>query len=215
MRRLRPWLAARLELPIGPLFCVIDGPTRGRPWRRTGGRPERRWCPTSPSRCRPIRQRADVPVPAAPRRALLDRRCGPPERRLSRDQARATASLRGRELPRRIAGASPCSARACDLSRGWARGIPVPRPSRGGRVAVSQQPRARALERPGSDGVRRTQHQGAPVRRREVRRALSFAIDRDAAVEADGGSHFAARPARWCRPTSSATGATARTRPAE
>jgi site-specific recombinase XerD len=27
-----PWLAARVELPIGPLFCVIDGPTRGRPW---------------------------------------------------------------------------------------------------------------------------------------------------------------------------------------
>jgi hypothetical protein len=22
-----PWLAARVELPVGPLFCVIDGPT--------------------------------------------------------------------------------------------------------------------------------------------------------------------------------------------
>jgi len=30
--QLGPWLAARVELPIGPLFCVIDGPTRGRPW---------------------------------------------------------------------------------------------------------------------------------------------------------------------------------------
>jgi site-specific recombinase XerD len=30
--QLRPWLAARVELPVGPLFCVIDGPTRGRPW---------------------------------------------------------------------------------------------------------------------------------------------------------------------------------------
>jgi len=30
--QLRPWLAARLDLPIGPLFCVIAGPTRGRPW---------------------------------------------------------------------------------------------------------------------------------------------------------------------------------------
>ena len=29
--QLRPWLAARIELPVGPLFCVIDGPTRGRP----------------------------------------------------------------------------------------------------------------------------------------------------------------------------------------
>jgi integrase len=30
--QLRPWLTARLELPVGPLFCIIDGPTRGRPW---------------------------------------------------------------------------------------------------------------------------------------------------------------------------------------
>jgi site-specific recombinase XerD len=30
--QLRPWLTARAELPIGPLLCVIDGPTRGRPW---------------------------------------------------------------------------------------------------------------------------------------------------------------------------------------
>ena len=30
--QLGPWLAARVELPVGPLFCVIDGPTRGRPW---------------------------------------------------------------------------------------------------------------------------------------------------------------------------------------
>jgi site-specific recombinase XerD len=29
---LRPWLTVRAELPVGPLFCVIDGPTRGRPW---------------------------------------------------------------------------------------------------------------------------------------------------------------------------------------
>jgi site-specific recombinase XerC len=30
--QLYPWVAARSELPIGPLFCVIDGPTRGRAW---------------------------------------------------------------------------------------------------------------------------------------------------------------------------------------
>jgi len=30
--QLRPWLTARTELPVGPLFCIIDGPTRGRPW---------------------------------------------------------------------------------------------------------------------------------------------------------------------------------------
>ena len=31
--QLRPWLDLRLELPVGPLFCVINGPTRGRPGR--------------------------------------------------------------------------------------------------------------------------------------------------------------------------------------
>jgi integrase len=30
--QLRPCLNAALELPVGPLFCIIDGPTRGRPW---------------------------------------------------------------------------------------------------------------------------------------------------------------------------------------
>jgi site-specific recombinase XerD len=36
--QLRPWLAARAELPIGPLFCVIDGATRGRAWSSSGVR---------------------------------------------------------------------------------------------------------------------------------------------------------------------------------
>jgi len=30
--QLRPWATARTELPVGHLFCIIDGPTRGRPW---------------------------------------------------------------------------------------------------------------------------------------------------------------------------------------
>src|SRR4051794_22626989 len=32
-QELQRWLASRLELPVGPLFCIINGPTRGR--RRT------------------------------------------------------------------------------------------------------------------------------------------------------------------------------------
>jgi site-specific recombinase XerD len=40
--QLRPWLAARRELPAGPLFCIIDGPTRGRPWASAGVRRELR-----------------------------------------------------------------------------------------------------------------------------------------------------------------------------
>jgi site-specific recombinase XerD len=39
---LAPWLACRAELPVGALFCVIDGPTRGRPWSATAVRGELR-----------------------------------------------------------------------------------------------------------------------------------------------------------------------------
>ncbi len=38
--QLRPWLAARVELPAGPLLCVIDGPTHGRPWSAAAVRTE-------------------------------------------------------------------------------------------------------------------------------------------------------------------------------
>ena len=37
---LRPWLAARKELPVGPLFCIIDGRTRGRAWSAAAVRSE-------------------------------------------------------------------------------------------------------------------------------------------------------------------------------
>ncbi len=36
------WLERRVELPIGPLFCVIDGSTRGRSWSATAVRAELR-----------------------------------------------------------------------------------------------------------------------------------------------------------------------------
>lgn len=36
--QLRPWLEVRVSLPIGPLFCVISGPTRGRPWSSSQAR---------------------------------------------------------------------------------------------------------------------------------------------------------------------------------
>jgi site-specific recombinase XerD len=38
--QLRPWLTVRAELPVGPLFCIIDGPTRGRPWSGAAVRSE-------------------------------------------------------------------------------------------------------------------------------------------------------------------------------
>jgi hypothetical protein len=36
---LQLWLNARLELPVGPLFCIIDGPTRGRAWSGAAAAP--------------------------------------------------------------------------------------------------------------------------------------------------------------------------------
>src|SRR5919109_1608956 len=38
--QLSPWLESRVELPVGPLFCIIDGPTRGRSWSSAGVRVE-------------------------------------------------------------------------------------------------------------------------------------------------------------------------------
>ena len=40
---LAPWLACRAELPVGALFCVIDGPTRGGRGRRPRPRELRRY----------------------------------------------------------------------------------------------------------------------------------------------------------------------------
>ena len=37
---LEPWVADRAQLPVGPLFCVIDGPTRGRAWSASSARIE-------------------------------------------------------------------------------------------------------------------------------------------------------------------------------
>lgn len=39
---LRPWIEQRTLLPIGALFCVVDGPTRGRPWSGSAARAQLR-----------------------------------------------------------------------------------------------------------------------------------------------------------------------------
>jgi site-specific recombinase XerD len=39
---LQRWIDVRLELPVGPLFCVINGATRGRPWSPAAARAELR-----------------------------------------------------------------------------------------------------------------------------------------------------------------------------
>jgi integrase len=40
--QLEPWFHARVELPVGPLFCIVNGPTRGRPWAGAAARTELR-----------------------------------------------------------------------------------------------------------------------------------------------------------------------------
>jgi site-specific recombinase XerD len=37
-QQLQPWLDCRIELPVGALLCVIDGPTAGRPWSPSAAR---------------------------------------------------------------------------------------------------------------------------------------------------------------------------------
>jgi len=37
---LEPWLADRAQLPVGSLFCVVDGLTRGRAWSASSARIE-------------------------------------------------------------------------------------------------------------------------------------------------------------------------------
>jgi hypothetical protein len=36
------WLEPRMAMPVGPLLCVIDGPTRGRPWASDSARAQLR-----------------------------------------------------------------------------------------------------------------------------------------------------------------------------
>ena len=38
--QVRPWVSVRAELLPGPLFCIIDGPTCGRPWSSASVRRE-------------------------------------------------------------------------------------------------------------------------------------------------------------------------------
>jgi integrase len=57
--QLRPWLAARVDFPVGPLFCILDGPTRGRAWSGAGLRVELR---RLAAQAGPVRA-----APAAPR----------------------------------------------------------------------------------------------------------------------------------------------------
>jgi integrase/recombinase XerD len=51
-QELQPWLTSRLELPVGPPFCVVTGPTRGRRWSTAAARNEMRNAAASAGVCR-------------------------------------------------------------------------------------------------------------------------------------------------------------------
>src|SRR4051812_40445445 len=63
--QLRPWLDARVGLPGGPLFCVIDRPPPGRPWSRANARVEFAGSPPKPV---PGAASRRAPTPPRPRR---------------------------------------------------------------------------------------------------------------------------------------------------
>jgi Phage integrase family len=77
--QLAPWLDVRVELPVGPLFCVVNGATRGRPWAAAAAR-------TTPTRSRWPRGRAADrhPTPARPHQPRHHLRL-PPGHRQHRD----------------------------------------------------------------------------------------------------------------------------------
>jgi hypothetical protein len=78
---LSPWVTKCVELPPGPLFSIIAGPTRGRPWPQTGV-PE----PAPPTRRPGRRAQARRAAPAPPRPG---RRAGARGRTAERDPAPA------------------------------------------------------------------------------------------------------------------------------
>jgi site-specific recombinase XerD len=41
-QQLQPWLSVRVELPVGPVFCIISGPTLGRAWSASAARAQLR-----------------------------------------------------------------------------------------------------------------------------------------------------------------------------
>ena len=41
-QQLQPWFETRLELPVGPLFCIVSGATRGRHWANAAARADLR-----------------------------------------------------------------------------------------------------------------------------------------------------------------------------
>jgi integrase len=57
-QQLDPWLQLRTTLPVGALFCVLRGPTRGRPWAPAGVRSQLHYA--AASRCQASLRAASI-----------------------------------------------------------------------------------------------------------------------------------------------------------
>lgn len=78
-KHIEPWQQHRVEMPVGPFLCVIDGPTRGRGRSPTGARTElrqlaaqagvrRRFAPNQPRHAHAVEMaREAVPLPVIQR----------------------------------------------------------------------------------------------------------------------------------------------------
>ena len=107
--QLRPWLTARADLPVGALFCVIDGPTRGRAWSvcappapprpRARARPRRRGAEHHPAPARSRQPRHHLDLPAGHRHRGDHRRRPQPARADDVRHRRSAALTTWRERP--------------------------------------------------------------------------------------------------------------------
>ena len=66
--QLQPWLAVRRQLPVGPLFCVVTGATRGRGWLNAAALRQA-------AAAAGVRRRFAAPAPACPRCRARTRGC--------------------------------------------------------------------------------------------------------------------------------------------
>ena len=64
--QLAPWRDVRVELPVRPLFCVVNGPTRGRPWAAAAARTELRRVAARPA-CGDASRRTNCATPTPSR----------------------------------------------------------------------------------------------------------------------------------------------------
>jgi integrase len=78
--QLQPWLAVRVALPVGPLLCILTGPTRGRHWSTAAARADLHRTAAAAGRAPALRAGPATPRPrrrTRPRRRAAGRHPAP------------------------------------------------------------------------------------------------------------------------------------------